>query len=76
MAIVRCEECGKPTKNVTQPYVASVQPIGYPLTAALCGRKGCDNAGLVWLTDLENSKYLKGDRVFSFPNNAVKVRVQ
>lgn len=76
MAIVRCEKCGKPTRNVTRPYVASVQAVGYPKTAALCGRKGCENPGLVWLTSPENTKYLKGERVFRVPTYAIKVRVQ
>ena len=75
MGIVRCQKCGRPTTNVTQPYVASMQPIGYPNTAAICGHKDCRDPGLVWLTNAENIQYQQGERIFRLPTYAIKVRV-
>ena len=47
MAIVRCVEHIPEGKD--GGYVISIEPVGYPETAAVCGRKECNNPGLVWL---------------------------
>ncbi len=73
MALVRCEKHGKP-KGRTLTYVRSVKPLGWPDTAAICGRRGCEYPGLIWLTDQESQAYEKGQRVFSFNNASMKVR--
>ncbi len=75
MALVRCSRHGNP-EGRTNHYVTSVCPLGYPNTAALCGRKGCKEPGLVWLTVEEEFAYLKGERVFDLPVAAMKVRVE
>ncbi len=75
MALIRCSQHGKP-EGRTNKYVASVRPVGYPETAAVCGRKGCEEPGLVWLTTEEYVAYLKGARVFELPVAAMKVRVE
>jgi hypothetical protein len=74
MALVRCKRCGKP-KGRTHRYVLSVEPVGYPDTAAICGLSGCERPGLVWLDEDEKSAYARGQRVFRVPNAAVKIRV-
>jgi len=53
----------------------SVKPVGYPDTAAICGRKGCEYPGLVWLTGEEQAEYQKGRRIFTVPNAAIKIKV-
>lgn len=73
MALVRCQKHGKP-KGRTKTYVASVNPIGYPETAAICGLTGCEEPGLIWLETVEYQAYQQGQHVFSVPNNAVKGR--
>lgn len=75
MALVRCVEThGRPTGR-KHNYVMSVKPVGYPETAAICGREGCEYPGLVWLTETERAAYRKGHRIFSVPTAAVKIKV-
>ncbi len=74
MALIRCQMHGNP-EGVTRKYVMSVKPVGYPDTAAICGRKDCLNPGLVWLDEDEVRAYRTGWRVFSVPNAGVKVQV-
>ena len=75
MALVRCESHGKP-RGRTVTYVKSVKPIGWPNTAAICGGKGCENPGMIWLTDAETMAYNHGQRVFSFNNASMKIKAQ
>jgi hypothetical protein len=75
MALVRCDRHRNPVGR-TNRYVGRVRPPGYPQTAALCGRKGCEEPGLVWLTLEEQVAYLQGARVFELPVAAIKVRVE
>jgi len=74
MALVRCKQRGRP-KGIRRTYLASVQPLGYPGTAAICGRAGCERPGLVWLDERDKAEYDRGQRVFSVPNAAVKIKV-
>lgn len=76
MALVVCKECEPPvgSKNT---YVKAVEPLGYPDdTAAICGRRDCNNPGLVWLTTQELEAYEAGERIIEIPNNAVKIKVK
>ena len=75
MALVRCNHHGKP-KGRTVTYVQSVKPLGWPDTAAICGRSGCEEPGLIWLSVEETRAYAKGQRVFGFNNAAMKVRAE
>lgn len=76
MAMVRCGNCGKPTQGAKRTYVFSVQPVGYPATAVICGRSGCVNPGLVWLEPKEDVAYKNnGQRIFSTPSNTAKIKV-
>lgn len=74
MALVRCEGCGPP-RGRTLTYVLAVHPVGYPNTAAICGRSECKQPGLVWLSEEEKAEYDRGQRIFSVPSAAVKVKV-
>lgn len=74
MALARCKRCGKPDGK-KRTYVRSVTPLGYPTTAAVCGTAGCEEAALVWLDERDDTEYRLGQRVFEFPNRAMKVRV-
>ena len=73
MALVKCEDHEKP-KGRPLSYARSVRPVGWPYTAAICGRADCDNPGLIWLTDDENQSYDKGRRIFGFNNASMKVQ--
>jgi hypothetical protein len=75
MALGRCENCGKPAGR-TRNYVRSVKPVGYPATAATCGCSGCKAPALVWLESDEDAQYARGQRVFTLPTQAMKVRVE
>jgi hypothetical protein len=73
MAIVRCE--AHPPVGRTRDYVASVQPVGYPHTALICGLVDCDASGLVWLERSEHADYDRGKRVFRAFTATMKMRV-
>jgi hypothetical protein len=75
MALVRCERHGRPERG-TRVYTRSVRPFGFPDTAAICGRAGCLNPGLVWLDEDDERDYLQGVRVFPVPNAGIKVKVE
>jgi hypothetical protein len=74
MALAGCGKHGKP-EGKKRNYVRSVAPIGYPLTATICGGSGCKEPAMIWLNDGDDSEYQKGERVFSFPNGGVSVKV-
>lgn len=75
MALARCKNC-KIRRNRETFHPEPVKPVGYPYTAAVCGIPGCEEPGLVHLKHDEFDAYEQGNRVFSVPNNAIKVRVE
>lgn len=76
MALVRCENHGNPKGRGDNNYVIGLKPVGYPETSAICGRSGCENPGLVWLTEEEHEEYKNGQRVFGFNTHVFKVKVE
>jgi len=60
------------TKN---RYVARVEPLNYPNSAAICGRKGCQGPALIHLNEEEWQDYQRGERFFNPCTFAVKIRV-
>ncbi len=74
MALVRCKD-HRP-KGRTADYVRAVNPLGNSETAAICGSTGCENPGLVWLTDEESHAYEDGQRIFEFATNVTKIKVE
>ncbi len=75
MAIVRCAN-HKPLGR-TRKYTLSVEPIGYPHTALVCGRKDCVDPGLIWLENTEAEDYSNGSRIFeAFVGSAMKMRAK
>lgn len=74
MAIVRC--VGHKPQRGKHEYVISLEPIGYPETAAICGRKECEEPGLAWLTEDERQAYLDGQRIFGINTNAADIKVK
>jgi hypothetical protein len=52
-----------------------VEPIGYPVTAVVCGRAGCVEPAVIWLDEVDSGEYEKGVRIFPFANVGMKVRV-
>lgn len=73
MALCRCKS--DPPRNIEE-YPNYVQPVGYPNTSSICGRIGCNNPGLIWLTKVEYEQFLNGTRIFSFATNVTKVKVE
>ena len=74
MSLIRCEHHGRP-KGRKQNYVMGVKAVGYPETAAICGRTRCKNPRLLWLTAAEQAAHQKGQSVFAVSNAAVKIKV-
>ncbi len=73
MALVRCTHHGKPERG-SRDYVRSVEPVGYPQTAAVCGRHECERPGLIWLEAQEAKAYDAGQRVFFGQTSVMRVR--
>jgi len=73
MALVRCQFHGKP-EGRSRSYARSVKPLGWPDTAAICGRADCEKPGWIWLTNDEDLSYKQGQRIFGFNNASMKVR--
>lgn len=76
MALCRCKERHSNPQGRILDYIISVEPIGYPNTSSICGRRDCENPGLIWLTKKEKVDYEKGERIFSFASAVSKVRVK
>lgn len=74
MAIARCNE-HPIARETKEPYDAQALPLGYPETAAICGRPGCEGPALIWLTREELNRYRSGGRVFEVKTHSIKVRV-
>ena len=74
MAIVRCEKHPVNLTRATNIYVKRVKPVGYPVTAAICGTHSCEEPGIIWLTDEEFDAYRQGERFFRVKTYTVKVR--
>ncbi len=75
MALVRCDPCGKP-RGRTRTYVGAVEPLGYPDTAAICGRTHCKQPRILWLDVEESLVYRLGERIFGVPHAAMKVKAK
>lgn len=75
MALVRCQRHGRP-EGRTRTYVQSVEPVGFPETAAICGRHECEEPGLIWLEPQEAAAYQVGQRVFHSESATMRVRAK
>lgn len=74
MAIVRCRS--HVPKGRTRDYVASVEPVGYPDTAMVCGSKHCPEPGLIWLERAEKEVYDGGERIFRSFTDTMKMKAK
>lgn len=74
MAIARCE-IHPIQRDTKEPYKEYALPLGYPDTAAICGRVGCENPARVWLTPDEIKQHKGGKRVFGVKTHSIRVRV-
>lgn len=75
MALVRCDRHRR-ARGTKHMYVDFLRPVGFPNTAAICGRPGCEEPGLVSLTQQELDDYEAGQRVFPIFTHSAKVRVE
>ena len=66
--LVRCN------RHPSKKYHHSVEPMGYPETAAICGR--CERPGKILLNENEYAAYQRGQTVFTFNNNVMAVRAK
>ena len=66
--LVRCDQ------HHSERYRYRLKPVGYPHTAAICGR--CDQPGYVLLNEKEMRLAKAGQGVFSFNSNVMRVRVE
>jgi hypothetical protein len=66
--LVRCNN--HPSKT----YSYSARPVGYPLTAAICGR--CNKPGMLLLSEAEWKAYQAGQTVFPLNSNVMQVQAE
>lgn len=77
MALARCTNHGYPTgRNGNEYSRKAVKPVGYPDTAAMCGRTDCEHPAMIWLLVEERREYDQGERVFSVSSKVIRVRVE
>jgi hypothetical protein len=76
MALVRCEDHFPEDGGRGNDYVAAVEPVGYPETAAVCGRSGDNTPGYLLLDEAEYEQFKHGQRSFEPHTNAVHIRVK
>jgi hypothetical protein len=78
MAIARCDKhtpAGTRHAGIKYVYKAWALPLGYPETAAICGREDCEGPARLWLTELECADHQRGVRIFGIRTNFAKIRV-
>jgi hypothetical protein len=76
MAIARCKSHGPP-EGRTRSYDADpIQPVGYPLTAVVCGIRGCEEPALVWLDTQSTTIMFAGNASFVSQALPQKLRVE
>ena len=77
MANARCRKHSDDlvTGAIRNRYVACVEPLNYPRTSVICGRKNCLEPALIHLNDDEWQDYQRGERYFSPHTLAVKIKV-
>jgi len=78
MALVRCKDHFPEKGGRGRNYVAAVEPVGFPSTAAICGREGTGHISLghVLLDESEYEMFQQGQRVFEPHSNATHLRVK
>lgn len=74
MALSRCLEEHAAPRGRSVDYVGYVHPVGYPRTALVCGRRGCERPAVIWLSENDARAYTAGQRVFAGPNDFTKMR--
>ncbi len=74
MALSRCLDHHSPPQGRTTTYSNYVLPVGYPVTALICGNPQCEEPGAVWLTTDEAAEYTNGGRIFEGPNRFAKMK--
>ena len=74
MAIMRCP--AHVPKRTTRAYAGSVEPVGYPATALVCGSVHCREPALIWLEKREREQFESGERVFKAFTASMKVRAK
>ncbi|MFC2017153.1 hypothetical protein ACFLUD_01915 [Chloroflexota bacterium] len=75
MAIVRCKEHPVQANQAKDVYVRRAKPMGFPNTAAICGRRHCNNPCYVWLTLEEHDQFIRGKRNYALDTALVSLRV-
>jgi hypothetical protein len=76
VAIVRCSIHPVDLTRDRNHYINKVYPVGYPNTAAICGKAECTNSGYIYLSDDEVKSFYKGERYFNVHTYTVKVKVE
>lgn len=72
MATMRCDK-HPPTGG---KYTASASPIGYPHTAAICGKVGCESPARLWLSKQERADHERGVRIFNIRTYSATVKIR
>ena len=79
MALAQCTNHGYPSGKGANQYTQTPHfPVGYPSSGLICGRADCQNPGTVFLTQIEETAYDRGERVFPLTggHGGAKFRVQ
>ena len=75
MAVLcRCKK-HSPQNNKRHIYTHYAYPTGYPNTSSICG-SDCRKMGFIYMTEREVVRFNEGERIFEYPSNATKVKVE
>lgn len=78
MVLVRCDDHFPENGGRGRNYVVAVEPVGFPESGAVCGRKGHTEGepGYALLDETELELFEQGQRAFEPHTNAVHVQVK
>jgi hypothetical protein len=74
MALCRCKN-HRPISSKNE-YIEFVKPLNYGNESMICGRKNCEEDGLIWLTKPEKTLHSQGQKIMHFALAVCKVKVQ
>jgi len=76
MALCRCYKHAPTGRKNTYNYYAL--PIGFRNTSSICGTNGCNDSGLIWLTNRHDlPSFNRGNRIFGLTtHNGTKMKIQ
>ena len=75
MGLALCKQHLPDNGKTDIPYTGYVVPMGYPKSALVCSRGGCDDPAVLWLKSVDLVRFRIGERLFFLGQQKSKVLV-